>query len=109
MEIPMKVVKPYGILDDNTSNQFCLEISRLLEENTEFILIDFKDVTFMDSLGLRRLIICLNKVRSAGANLFICSINDQLRILFELTGMNDVFEIFACREEIEHKILTKIS
>jgi anti-anti-sigma regulatory factor len=44
-------------------------------------------------------------VRSAGGKLLICSINEQIKMLFELTDMDRVFEIFNNREELEQKIL----
>jgi len=107
MQSPIKVVKPFGILDGTQANEFRQEISLLLENNTKFILIDFREVTFMDSSGLGALVLCLKTVRTAGGKLFICSINDQIRMLLELTSMDRVFEIFSCREELEQKIMSE--
>ena len=59
----------------------------------------------MDSSGLGALVLILKNVRSAGATLFLCSINEQIKMLFELTSMDRVFEIFSNREEFEEKIL----
>jgi anti-anti-sigma factor len=59
----------------------------------------------MDSSGLGALVLSLKTVRSAGAKLFLCSINDQIKMLFELTSMDRVFEIFSSREELEQKII----
>jgi anti-anti-sigma factor len=59
----------------------------------------------MDSSGLGALVLSLKTVRSAGGKIFICSINDQIKMLFELTDMDRVFEIFNNREELEQKIL----
>jgi anti-anti-sigma factor len=59
----------------------------------------------MDSSGLGALVLSLKTVRSAGGKLFICSINEQIKMLFELTDMDRVFEIFNNREELEQKIL----
>jgi anti-anti-sigma factor len=69
------------------------------------IIVDFQDVTFMDSSGLGALVLSLKTVRSAGGKLLICSINEQIKMLFELTDMDRVFEIFNNREELEQKIL----
>jgi len=59
----------------------------------------------MDSPGFGTLFLTLKTVRSAGGKLLICSINDQIKMLFELTDMDRVFEIFNNREELEQKIL----
>jgi len=53
----------------------------------------------MDSSGLGALVLALKAVRMAGGRLFVCSINEQIRILFELTSMDRVFEIFETPEE----------
>jgi anti-anti-sigma factor len=51
----VKVVQPFGILDGTKAGQFRQEIANLVESNVDIVLIDFKDVTFMDSSGLGRL------------------------------------------------------
>jgi anti-anti-sigma factor len=43
------------------------------------VLIDFQDVTFMDSSGLGALVLALKTVRAAGGKLFICSVNEQIK------------------------------
>ena len=100
----IKVVRPSGILDSTKANQFRQEISEHIQNNAEIIIIDFQDVSFMDSSGLGALVISLKTIRSAGAQLFICSINDQIRMLFELTSMDRVFEVFSSWEELEKKM-----
>lgn len=101
----IKVIEPSGILDGTKASEFRQEISQLVQQDAKFILIDFKDVTFMDSSGLGALVLSLKTVRTAGARLFLCSINDQIKMLFELTSMDRVFEIFANRQELEEKIV----
>ncbi len=101
----VKVVQPSGILDGTKAGQFRQEITSLVESNVDIVLIDFKDVTFMDSSGLGALVLALKTVRAAGSKLFICSVNDQIKMLFELTSMDRVFEIFPSREDFECKYL----
>jgi anti-sigma B factor antagonist len=101
----IKVVQTTGILDSTKSNQFRQEICELLDDEVDVIIIDFKDVTFMDSSGLGALVMSLKNVRSAGSKLFICSVNEQIKMLFELTSMDRVFKIFSSREELEETIL----
>ena len=107
MQSPIRVVKPFGILDGTQANEFRQEIVHLLDNNIRVILIDFREVTFMDSSGLGALVLCLKKVRAVDGKLFICSINDQIRMLLELTSMDRVFEIFSSREELEQKIMSE--
>jgi len=105
MSSAIKVIQPSGILDGTQANQFRQTIAEAVQGGVEIIVVDFKNVTFMDSSGLGALVLSLKTVRSAGAKLFLCSINDQIKMLFELTNMDRVFEIFNNREELEQKIL----
>jgi anti-anti-sigma factor len=106
MSSVIKYIQPSGILDGTKAGQFRQEISDQVESGTDVVLIDFKDVTFMDSSGLGALVLALKTVRAAGCNLVVCSINEQIRILFELTSMDRVFEIYPSREAFENKLAT---
>lgn len=106
MNSDVKVVKPTGILDSTKTNQFRTEISDLVDAGAKIVLVDLKDVTFVDSSGLGALVIGLKTVRSAGGRFYICSINEQVRILFELTSMDQVFEVYDSKEAFERAVLS---
>ena len=104
MSLVVKVVQPSGILEGTKAGPLRQEISDLIESGTELVLIDFKDVTFMDSSGLGALVLALKTVRAAGGKLYLCSINEQVKMLFELTSMDRVFEIFPDRSAFEDAV-----
>ncbi|MBD0334488.1 MAG: STAS domain-containing protein [Cyanobacteria bacterium Co-bin13] len=106
MTSSFKVIEPTGILDSTQSEVFRKAVDEALAENYEIILIDLKKTTFIDSSGLGSLVMVLKKVRSADRKLYICCINDQVRMLFDLTGMNQVFAVLADRAEFEAKVLS---
>jgi anti-sigma B factor antagonist len=89
-----EVIQLSGILDSTRAQELRDRIDQGIEQGAKIILVDFKDVTFMDSSGLGALVTALKTVRSEGGKLCVCSVNDQVRILFELTSMDRVFEIF---------------
>ncbi len=100
----VKVIQVDGILDATKSQEFRDKITTELESGAKTVLVDFKDVTFMDSSGLGALVLAFKALRAVNTRLVICSINEQIRILFELTGMDKVFEIFANQDEF-HKYI----
>ena len=104
MGFVVQVIEPDGILDGTKANQFRQAIRKSVNDGAEVILVDFTGVTFMDSSGLGALVLSLKTIRSAGAKLFLCSVNEQIRMLFELTSMDRVFEICSSREEFEQKL-----
>jgi len=100
----IKVVQPSGILDSAKGALFREEITALVEDGAEILLVDFQKVTFMDSSGLGAVVLALKRLRASGGKLYLCSINEQVKMLFDLTGMDKVFEIFPNREEFEKAI-----
>ena len=104
MNPTIKVIALEGILDGTKATEFRSQIDRSVKEGAEIILVDFSDVTFMDSSGLGALVLALKTVRGAESKMFLCSINEQIQMLFELTSMDRVFEIFKNRAEFEKSL-----
>lgn len=99
----VKIVKPSGILDGSTSVNLRQEVETLLAKGTKNILLDFAQVTFMNSSGLGVLVAILKKVRSTGAELYICSLNEQVKMIFSLTKMDSVFTICENQTDFNKK------
>lgn len=102
----VKIFQPSGSLDAAQSQAFRQEIAEILEDGTKVVLVDLKNVTFMDSSGLGALVLAFKTLRAANSKLVLCSINEQIRILFELTGMDKVFEIFANEDEFKKSLVS---
>jgi anti-anti-sigma factor len=103
----VKIFQPNGIIDATKSQEFRQNIAEVLESGAKIVLVDFQDVTFMDSSGLGALVLAFKALRAADSKLVICSINEQIRILFELTGMDKVFEIFINQDDFHQSVLTR--
>ncbi|MDF5732722.1 MAG: STAS domain-containing protein [Rhizonema sp. PD38] len=105
----VKVIQLNGNLDSTQSQDFREKITEIMEEEkiTKIVLVDFKNVTFMDSSGLGALVLAFKALKSVDRKLVVCSINEQVRILFELTGMDKVFEIFPNEEEFHKIVISK--
>src|ERR687886_3015284 len=106
MSSSVKIIQPSGILDGVTVNNLRREISDYVERGANIVLVDFQDVTFMNSSGLGALVSILKAVRSAGAELFICSLSEQVKMIFQLTKMDRVFKIFVNQDEFEQKVIS---
>lgn len=107
MDLGVKIVQPSGILDSTKSDQFKHDIHEVLRPDANIVLIDFKDVSFMDSSGLGALVTALKSVRAMGGDLYVCSINEQIKILFELTSMDKVFQVFSNQDEFHRFMLAE--
>lgn len=101
----VKLIHASSVLDDVNVNQLHQEITNILTGGANTVLLDLGNVTFMDSFGLIGLLSVLTRVRSAGDKLFLCSLNTQLKMVFELSQVERVFEIFANQDEF-NKIIS---
>ncbi|MBE9004454.1 STAS domain-containing protein [Fortiea sp. LEGE XX443] len=106
MNQQVKVVKLNGIIDTTNSQNLRENITYLQESGAKIVLVDCQDVTFMDSSALGALVLAFKTLRAAGTKLVLCSINEQVRILFELTGMDKVFEIFPSQDEFHQVVIS---
>ncbi|MBE7384303.1 MAG: STAS domain-containing protein [Leptolyngbya sp. SIO1E4] len=105
MKSGVKIIEPVGILDGTKGETFRQQVYEALDQGADTILIDLKDVTFVDSSGLGILVAVLKRARTVQKKMYICSVNDQVRMLFELSSMDRVFEVFHDRAEFEHKMV----
>ncbi|MEM9162296.1 MAG: STAS domain-containing protein [Cyanobacteria bacterium P01_F01_bin.4] len=105
MDLPVQVIEPTGILDSINGETLRQQVNDLLEADAGVLLIDLKEITFVDSSGLGALVSVLKKVRASEREMHICSINDQVRMLFELTSLDQVFSILKDRAHFEQQIL----
>jgi anti-anti-sigma factor len=108
MNSVIQIIEPEGILDATKTTDFHNQIEQSVESGVRTILIDFSQVTFMDSSGLGALVKAFKFLEAANVQLFLCSINEQIKMLFELTSMDKFFVIFSDREEFEEYLQKKV-
>ncbi|RUR76226.1 STAS domain-containing protein [Chlorogloeopsis fritschii PCC 9212] len=106
MNSNVRTIKLSGILDGVRGNELRREINDILADGTNILLIDMKEVNFVNSSGLGSLVSAMQVVRNANAKLFVCSINDQVRMLFELTKMDRIFQNFVDQDDFNRQYLT---
>ncbi|WP_017654810.1 STAS domain-containing protein [Fortiea contorta] len=100
----VQVIKLNGIINAAQSQELRIKITELAETGAKIVLIDCQDVTFMDSSALGALVLAFKALRAVNIKLVLCAINEQVKILFELTSMDKVFEIFSSQDEFHHFI-----
>ena len=92
MSVVVKVIQFPNTLDSSNVSQFTHEIESLIATGVKIVLLDLKNVTFMSSSGLMALVYILKVVKAAGCTLLISSRSEPVRMLLEITGLDQVFE-----------------
>lgn len=89
----MTVVQPNGVL--NAANAAALQ-SQLAREitidTTSGLIVDMSHVESLDSAGLVSLVSVLRLARRLSKRFCLCSVPPSIRIVFELTQLDQVFE-----------------
>jgi anti-sigma B factor antagonist len=93
MEFLVKTIDFPESFDDDAVTQFYQQADAAIASNADVVLVNFEAVEFMSSPGLMALVVVFKGIREANRRLFICSINEQVKMLLELTGMDGVFEV----------------
>lgn len=106
MSIADSIIRPAGILDGTRVEELRAKVEQILQGNSPVVLIDLEDTTFIDSSGLGALVSTLKSVRAADRKLYFCAPNAQIKMVFELSGMDQAFEVFASRDAFEQEMLS---
>ena len=87
------VIKPQlRRIDASVATEFKSRLIDLVDKGNEKIVINLQDVDFIDSSGLGVLVLVLRKLGPDG-KIKLCKVNDSVRSIFELTRLNEVFDI----------------
>lgn len=96
----MIVLQPQGPLDLQGGNVLKQQLADLVPQTQDLWAIDLAKVDFMDSNGLVALVTGLKAARTSGCRLVFCNVQAPIRIIFELTQLDEVFEIFESYDAV---------
>jgi anti-sigma B factor antagonist len=76
------------------------ELLQLVEKDSnKSLLLDFSSVEFLSSAALNKLIILDKKVKSKAGQLKLCNMMPEIREVFVITRLNQLFDIVDTREK----------
>ncbi len=93
------VVSPTGRLDGIYSTAFANEVGELIAGAHPKILIDFAEIDFVTSAGIRAVLLLMKKAKASGAAFALCGVNDQVREVLDATGLESIIPIYPDRTE----------
>lgn len=81
-----------GRLDSTTAGDFEKNLLPLLENGKENI-VDFKDLKYVSSSGLRVLLVAAKQLSTNDQKLTIVSMQDHIKEVFDISGFTELFNI----------------
>ena len=96
---PLVVIVPKGNLDMASAAQMRQKLQDHLNAGEARLVVDLREVAYIDSAGLGEVVRAMKRAREAGGDLRLCGLSDDVLRLFELTGLNEAIAVYATRED----------
>lgn len=93
------VLAPVGRIDSGTAAALETRLLLAAEHGEGKVVVDFAEVQYISSAGLRALLAGSKKVQNTGGGVAICGINMNVREVFEVSGFLAVFKALDGRAE----------
>ncbi|NEP12267.1 MAG: STAS domain-containing protein [Symploca sp. SIO2C1] len=98
-ETEVIVLAPVGRLDITTAWQFRLKLQECISKLSRHVVINLSEVNFIDSSGLTSLVAGMRDADKIKGSFRICNVHPEAKLVFEVTMMDSVFEIFDTEED----------
>ena len=93
------VLAPRGRIDSTTASLLDARMSPLVAASRPRLVVDFSNVDYISSAGLRIMLLAARRVEEAGGHLALCGLGDAVRQVFYLAGFLPLFLICGSRDE----------
>ncbi len=93
-----------GRIDSSNSAAFMARLGELISSGVSTILVDLASVMYLTSAAFRALLVANRDIGAKNGQLALCGVMGQVRELFEMGGLLNVFTIYPSREEALSKL-----
>ena len=95
----VRILSFQGNLDTGTSPEAESQINGLIEAGTQKLLVNFEQLEYISSAGLRVLLATAKKLKPSGGNLKICCLNQTVQEVFDISGFSTILSVTSTEEE----------
>ena len=96
-----------GEIDLENSNELRALLARHAEANRPRLVVDFSEVTYIDSSGLATLVEYMQKALKFGGRFALAGLNERLRTVFDLARLGEIFAIHPTTAEAKAALLAQ--
>ena len=93
------VFKLNGRLDSNTAMGFEQKLFECMENGTQRMILDFQELDYISSAGLRVILKATKNLKSAEGKLVLCAMQDYVKEVFEISGFDSFLPIEATLDD----------
>ena len=95
----VRAVRIAGNLDTQTSAVAQERLIRLIDDGATKILVDFEDLNYISSSGLRMLLVAVKRLEGTSGQLRVCNPNKMVREVFDTSGFSEIFSVYKSQAE----------
>lgn len=95
----IRVIRVVGELDALVAPKLKEKISKQIEQDIVKFIIDFSELVHINSLAMGILRGKLRTVRDNGGDIKLVGLNDHIKTIFEMIGLDELFEIYETEKE----------
>jgi anti-sigma B factor antagonist len=95
----VQILELMGRLDTYTAPPVRQWLEETASNGSSQIVVNLEAVNFLDSTGLATLVQGMKRCRQTTGDLRLCSLQQPVRLIFELTRLDKAFEIYPGEEE----------
>jgi len=89
------VIKATGRLDTNTASEFKQRCDDCFSVTVKKIILDFSQLEYISSAGLRCILSMANKLRANGGSLVLCGLSGLVEEVIRISGFDNFLPNFA--------------
>lgn len=93
------VLSIVGRIDNTSASMFEESFSKTLEKYTFKLVLDFRDLEYTNSSGLRALLVAARKARQAQMRIIMCQIRPNIREIFDMSGLSEWCSVHSSLSE----------
>ncbi|MGL4947306.1 MAG: STAS domain-containing protein [Cetobacterium sp.] len=95
----IRVIKVCGELDALVAPKLKERIAKQIELDINKFVIDFTELVHINSLAMGILRGKLRVVREIGGDVKLVGLNDHIKTIFEMIGLDELFDIYVTEQE----------
>ena len=95
----VRAVRIGGNLDTQTSTVAQEQLTQLIDNGATKILIDFEELNYISSSGLRVLLVAHKRLEGNGGQVRICNPNTMVEEVFDTSGFSEIFSVYSSQAE----------
>lgn len=98
-ERDVTIVGLKGRLDALTSKGIEERLLQLIDGGDRRLVIDLANLDYISSVGLRMFILVGKRLKQVNGKVVVCSLQDAIQQVFEISGFTTLFPIFKSRAD----------